>query len=57
VGLGWIAQEDVLPAFAHAENSELVAFVSGDPTKIETLSKQYGVQHNYSTLTKPTWKL
>lgn len=48
VGLGWIAQEDVLPAFAHAENSELVAFVSGDPTKIEALSKQYGVQHNYS---------
>jgi glucose-fructose oxidoreductase len=48
VGLGWIAQEDVLPAFAHAENSELVALVSGDPTKIETLSKQYGVQHIYS---------
>lgn len=48
VGLGWIAQEDVLPAFAHAENSELVALVSSDPTKIEALSKQYGVQHNYS---------
>lgn len=48
VGLGWIAQEDVLPAFAHAENSQLVAFVSGDPTKIEDLSKQYGVQHSYS---------
>lgn len=48
VGLGWIAQEDVLPAFAHAENSSLVALVSGDPTKIEALSKQYGVQHNYS---------
>ena len=48
VGLGWIAQEDVLPAFAHAENSELVAFVSSDPTKLEALSKQYGVQHNYS---------
>ena len=46
--MGWIAQEDVLPAFAHAENSELVAFVSSDPTKIEALSKQYGVQHNYS---------
>lgn len=48
VGLGWIAQEDVLPAFAHAENSELVALVSGDPTKIEALSKQYNVKHNYS---------
>lgn len=48
VGLGWIAQEDVLPAFAHAENSSLVALVSSDPTKIEALSKQYGIQHNYS---------
>lgn len=48
VGLGWIAQEDVLPAFAHAENSSLVALVSSDPTKIEALSQQYGVQHNYS---------
>ena len=31
VGLGYIAQVAVLPAFAHAkENSELVALVSGD---------------------------
>ena len=48
VGLGWIAQEDVLPAFGHTENAELVAFVSDDPTKIETLSQKYGVQHSYS---------
>lgn len=48
VGLGWIAQEDVLPAFSHAENSELVALVSGDPKKIEALSKKYNVQQNYS---------
>lgn len=49
VGLGWIAQETVLPAFAHAnDNSELVALVSGSSTKIETLSKKYGVKHNYS---------
>lgn len=49
VGLGWIAQESVLPAFAHAnDNSELVAFVSDDSTKIETLSQQYGVKHSYS---------
>jgi predicted dehydrogenase len=49
VGLGWIVQETVLPAFAsNLENSELVAFVSGDPTKLEVLSKQYGVKHNYS---------
>ncbi|MBV9389982.1 MAG: Gfo/Idh/MocA family oxidoreductase [Chroococcidiopsidaceae cyanobacterium CP_BM_ER_R8_30] len=49
VGLGWIAQEDVLPAFAtKCKNSELSAFVSDDPTKIEALSQKYGVRHSYS---------
>ncbi|MEA5564870.1 Gfo/Idh/MocA family oxidoreductase [Anabaena sp. UHCC 0399] len=48
VGLGWFAQEAALPAFAHTENSELVALVSDDPTKLEELSKQYGVEHTYS---------
>ena len=44
VGLGHIAQVAVLPAFAHArENSELAAFVSGDPVKRETLARRYGV--------------
>ncbi len=48
VGLGWIAQQAVLPAFAHAENSELVALISDKPTKLKELSQQYGVQHVYS---------
>jgi glucose-fructose oxidoreductase len=48
VGLGWFAQEAALPAFAHTENSELVALVSGEPTKRAELAKQYGVQHTYS---------
>ena len=48
VGLGWIAQETVLPAFAQAENSELVALVSDDPAKIASLSQRYGVQSSYS---------
>ena len=49
VGLGYISQAAVLPAFAHAEeNSELVALVSGDPRKLETLSKQYGIPRAYS---------
>jgi glucose-fructose oxidoreductase len=49
VGLGWIAQEDALPAFSHSnENSELVALVSGDSTKITDLSQKYGVKHSYS---------
>ncbi|MBE9004849.1 Gfo/Idh/MocA family oxidoreductase [Fortiea sp. LEGE XX443] len=48
VGLGWFAQEAALPAFANTDNSELVALVSDDPTKLEELSKKYGIQHTYS---------
>jgi predicted dehydrogenase len=34
----------VLPAFSHShENSELAALVSGSPTKLRKLAKQYGV--------------
>lgn len=42
VGLGSIAQEAVLPAFQHAENSELAALVSGDDEKREELGRRYG---------------
>jgi predicted dehydrogenase len=48
VGLGWFAQEAALPAFANTENSELVALVSDDSTKLAELSKKYGIQHTYS---------
>jgi predicted dehydrogenase len=49
VGLGYISQVAILPAFAHAaENSELVALVSGDETKLTTLSKKYKVNKKYS---------
>ncbi len=48
VGLGWFAQDAALPAFTQADNSELVALVSDDPTKREELSKQYGIEHTYS---------
>ena len=41
-GLGHIAQVAVLPAFAHAKNSELAALISGDPTKEKKLSQKYG---------------
>jgi glucose-fructose oxidoreductase len=44
VGLGWIAQETVLPAFAQTENSQLAALVSDDPTKREELGQMYGVK-------------
>src|SRR5438876_645975 len=48
VGLGYIAQNAVLPAFAHARNSELTALVSDHPTKLKKLSKKYCVPHTYS---------
>jgi len=49
VGLGYIAQIAILPAFAHAkENSELVALISGDKKKLKTLAKKYKVARTYS---------
>jgi predicted dehydrogenase len=49
VGLGYIAQIAVLPAFAHAgRNSELVALVSGDKEKLARLGKKYAVAKTYS---------
>jgi predicted dehydrogenase len=41
VGLGHIAQTAVLPAFANAKNSRLVALVSDDEDKRERLSRKY----------------
>lgn len=44
VGLGWIAQTAMLPAFANAsDNSELVALVSDDAEKRTKLGQHYGV--------------
>jgi glucose-fructose oxidoreductase len=49
VGLGYIAQAAVLPAFFHArENSQLVALVSSDREKLRDLSKRYRVPNTYS---------
>jgi predicted dehydrogenase len=49
VGLGHIAQNAILPAFAHArDNSELVALVSNDQTKLRALSREYGVENCFS---------
>lgn len=45
VGAGNIAQVAVLPAFAHAENAELVGLVSGDPAKRAELGKRFDVAH------------
>ena len=44
VGLGYITQVAMLPAFAHARrNSRLAALVSGDAAKLRTLGERYGV--------------
>lgn len=48
VGLGHIAQVAVLPAFAHADNSDLVALVSDDPEKLEKLARKYRVKTRFS---------
>ena len=49
VGLGYISQIAVLPAFAHArENSELTALVSGDAEKLRKLGRKYGIENTYS---------
>src|SRR5688572_6391481 len=52
VGLGHIAQNAVLPAFAHAKrNSVLAALVSDDSTKLRALGRRYRVtsQFTYET--------
>lgn len=49
VGLGYISQVAVLPAFRNAgRNSKLVALVSGDAEKLQQLSRRYRVERTYS---------
>ena len=53
VGLGHIAQTAMLPAFEHAENSELAALVTGNPEKDRKLSERYNVKaYTYDDLEK-----
>jgi glucose-fructose oxidoreductase len=48
VGMGYISQAAVLPAFHNARrNSELTAIVSDDPEKQQELSRRYGVERVY----------
>ena len=49
VGLGYISQIAVLPAFAHARsNSRLTALVSGDSSKLKAMASKYNVKLTYS---------
>lgn len=43
VGLGSLAINQIMPAFAKTEKAKLTGFVSGDRTKAETLAQRYGV--------------
>lgn len=48
VGLGYIAQIAVLPAFKNArKNSKLVALVSGDKEKLKRLGEKYNIEKCY----------
>ena len=44
VGLGNLAINQILPAFARCEKSRVVAFVSGTPDKARKLALRYGVE-------------
>ncbi len=57
VGLGNLAINQILPAFAKCEKSKVVAFVSGHPDKANKLALRYGVNpkniynyQNYNTI-------
>jgi predicted dehydrogenase len=57
VGLGSLAINQILPAFATCEKSRVVAFVSGHPDKAKKLAPRYGVDpkniynyQNYDTI-------
>jgi predicted dehydrogenase len=48
VGLDHLSQVAVLPGFKKAQNSELVAIVSGDAEKRRKIGKKYGLEQVYS---------
>ncbi|WP_411903605.1 Gfo/Idh/MocA family protein [Methylorubrum thiocyanatum] len=47
VALGDISQEAMLPGVAHTGNSEVTAFVTGDPEKARRVGELYGVTDSY----------
>src|SRR4051812_28704504 len=53
VGLGSLAINQILPAFAKCEKSKVVALVSGHPEKAQKLAARYGVSpkaiYNYES--------
>ena len=49
VGLGRLALEEILPAFAQSKKAKPVALVSGTPDKLQAVARQYGIapEHCY----------
>ncbi len=54
VGLGKLALDQVLPAFAESKHARLVALVSGTPEKQQAVARQYGIGpeacYSYATM-------
>ena len=48
VGLGDIAQEDMMPGVEHTGNSTMTALVTADPIKAEELGKKYDIDNTYT---------
>lgn len=48
VGLGDIAQEDMMPGVNHTHNSQITAFVTSDQVKAQELGEKYGVEKVFS---------
>lgn len=48
VGLGDIAQEDLMPGVDHTGNSVMTALVTSDPTKAKELGEKYEVEATYT---------
>jgi predicted dehydrogenase len=48
VGLGDIAQEDMMPGVEHTGNSAITALITSDPVKAQELGKKYGVSALFS---------
>jgi predicted dehydrogenase len=48
VGLGDIAQEDMMPGFEHTGNSEITALVTSDATKARDLGDRYNVSATFT---------
>lgn len=52
----WDSQEDMMPGFDHADNSEITALVTSDPLKAKELGKKkYDVEAAFATRDFRKW--